>query len=93
MTKEYKTRLRYPDPFRPNGLDLVLPEDGIVSIQISDDGGNEVSTIVDGQQFNAGNHTIDLNLSACGSGNYFYRITYIRGGETVVETKRFVLGL
>jgi len=89
---EYKTRIRYPDPFQPCGLELELTEPSVVSIRIADDKGNELATLVNEEAYPAGKHSIDLDVSQYGPGNYFYRMTLQYGENILVETRKLVFG-
>lgn len=51
------TRLIYPDPFKPAGIEFDLPESALVTAQVVDRDGKILWTICEQQHLSAGTHT------------------------------------
>lgn len=93
----FGSRLRYPNPFQPAGIEFILPSDALVSLVIFDDSGREVKTLINNEQYKAGAHQLSFDAGDFGTGKYFYRLSAeIRGeesgsvvsGQTFVDVKR-----
>ena len=91
MAKEFTSRLSYPNPFEPSGIEFDLPYDARVSLKIYDDAGKEIATLIDYQNYQKGTHRVDLNRLDYQSGIYFYRLSVDGSGKTFVDTKRIEL--
>ena len=74
-TAEFSSRLFYPNPFKPAGIEFELPEDALVSLVIFDDFGNVVKTLMNNQPFKTGTHQLSIDLLDLGEGKYFYRLS------------------
>ncbi len=71
--KEYSV-ICYPNPFNPSTrINYQLPKDGMVSLKIYNELGQEVKTLVDGFK-NTGTYNIEFNASNLSSGIYFYKL-------------------
>ncbi len=87
VPKDYLLSQNYPNPFNPSTkIEFTLPKGEIVQMKLYDILGKEVAVLAEGP-FEAGKHSLDLNLSYLTSGTYFYRIT--AGGFT--DTKKLLL--
>ncbi|HUF08955.1 MAG TPA: PQQ-binding-like beta-propeller repeat protein [Rhodothermales bacterium] len=72
----------YPDPFRSQAsIRYVLPESGVVRIDVFDVRGRRVAVPLDGVQ-QAGEHVVIFDGSGLSSGVYFYRIVTDSGVAT-----------
>lgn len=91
MEKEFVSRLTYPDPFSPSGIEFNLPTEARITLKLLNDTGDELVTLADQQSFGAGMHRIDLGQHGYIKGVFFYRLTIDRDGKTIVDTKRIVL--
>ncbi len=77
----------YPNPFNPTtNIKFDLPKSGNVSLKLYDMLGNEVQTLVDGNQ-QAGVYNITVNGANLASGVYFYTLKT----DSYVETKKMAL--
>ena len=90
MAKEIVSRLRYPNPFTPVGIEFELPEPGSVTVKILDETGVEVQTLVENKQFKSGKHLIPTELSKFAGGSYVYQLFVEVNGEKIIETKKIV---
>ena len=79
--REFSSRVFYPNPFIPAGIEFELPEDADVSLVIFDDSGNEVKKLMEKQRFTAGTHQLSVDLPDAGGGKYFYRLSAAYGGD------------
>ena len=94
--REFSSRVFYPNPFIPAGIEFELPEDADVSLVIFDDSGNEVKKLMERQRFLAGTHQLSVDLPDAGGGKYFYRLSAEYGsdgpgasaGRNFVDVKR-----
>lgn len=86
------SRVVYPNPFIPAGIEFEIAEEANVSLTIFDAAGNEVKTLLDRQEFPAGVHQLAVDLPDAGGGKYLYRLTAACGGDgggkSFVEVKR-----
>ncbi len=65
----------FPNPFNPTTvISYALPATEVVSLHVYDVLGQEVATLVDGEQ-DAGPHSVEFNATGLSSGIYFYRLT------------------
>lgn len=77
----------FPNPFNPTTkIVYTLPHESYISLKIYNALGQEVATLIEGQQA-GGSYEITLNASKFTSGVYFYQL---RAGR-FVDTKKFVL--
>jgi len=84
---EFSLEQNYPNPFNPSTtIEYSIPESGNVTLKVFDVLGNEVATLVNGQN-EAGKHKVEFDATGFNSGVYFYRI---ENGSSV-ETKKLVL--
>jgi len=83
----FRLEQNYPNPFNPSTrISYSVPYSGTVSLRIFNLLGEEVATLVSGQQ-DAGTHAIQWDATGYPSGVYFYRLST---GQ-LVETKKLVL--
>ena len=65
----------YPNPFNPTTtIAFTLPADMMVSLKIYNMLGQEVATLLDREQYDAGPQIVQFDGSNLASGVYFYRI-------------------
>jgi len=84
---QYSLEQNYPNPFNPSTtIEYSIPQSSFVSLKIYDVIGNEVATLVNGQN-DAGKHKVDFDASLIHSGVYFYRIE----SGNFIETKKMIL--
>ncbi len=79
--REFSSRVFYPNPFIPAGIEFELPQEADVSLVIFDDSGNEVKKLMERQRFSAGTHQLSVDLPDAGGGKYFYRLSAEYGAE------------
>ena len=73
-TNEFKLYQNYPNPFNPQtSIQLVLPQDGYVSLKIYNVLGQEIATLVSDNLL-AGSYQYVWNASNFASGIYVYRL-------------------
>jgi hypothetical protein len=94
---ELTSRVFYPNPFIPAGIEFEISQEAEVSLVIFDGAGNEVKTLLEGRRFPAGVHQLSVDLPDAGGGKYLYRLTAayvdpVTSGEgarkSLVEVKR-----
>ena len=98
---EFASRLTYPNPFNPSGIDFDLPADALVTLQLLDDAGRELATLIDKRPYTTGTHHIDffngrgtIKGNDISSGNHticFYRLSILMAGKLYVDTKKIML--
>jgi len=89
--QEFALFQSYPNPFNPTtSIQYSLAKTGQVSLKVYNLLGNEVATLVDGQQA-AGSYTVPFNTNTgtlnLSSGVYFYRLE----AGSFVSTKKLIL--
>ena len=87
IVKNYKLKQNYPNPFNPTTIisyDLVKA--GNVKLEIYNDIGRKVATLVNGMQ-SAGSHEVTFNASHLNSGLYFYKLD----SQNFSQTKKMML--
>ena len=88
MQKVLSSRLSYPDPFKPMGIEFELPEDALVTLKIFNDKGEEVKRVIENEEYSVGIHSIMVIMNDYADGNYLYRLVAVGKTHEYVETKR-----
>ena len=84
---EFVLYQNYPNPFNPStAIKYTIPKQSNVSLKVFDILGDELSTLIDGEQ-SEGNYDIMFDASEFPSGIYFYRLN---AGE-FAETKKMLI--
>ncbi len=66
----------YPNPFNPSTkINFSLPASASVNLKIYNMLGQEVVSLINGESFDAGSHTVNFNASQLASGTYIYTIS------------------
>ncbi len=102
LTKEeFTSRLTYPNPFSPSGLEIHLADDGLVTLQILNEEGRELATLLENKFLPRGSHQIEFynargeirweNGNARNQKVYFYRLSVTINGQQQTDTKKIVL--
>ncbi|MBI3194097.1 MAG: T9SS type A sorting domain-containing protein [Ignavibacteriae bacterium] len=74
MKKEMKVRLIYPNPMKPSGFEIELPEDAEVTIECFDENGNQHQTVCDKKPMRAGKQIVEFSRFGLSEGEYTFRI-------------------
>ena len=91
MVMEISSRLSYPDPFKPSGVEFELPQPAEVTLAIFDNSGREVATLLHDEVLNPGVHMIDFSGVKLNGDSYFYRLSVRIDGQNFVDTKKIML--
>jgi len=91
MVFELTSRVSYPDPFKPSGIEFKLPASAEVTLALFDPSGQEVATLLQNQTLDSGTHSVDFSKIKLTESFYFYRLSVMIGEETFVDTKKIVL--
>ena len=87
LPEKFVLEQNYPNPFNPSTtIRYGLPQKSAVQLTIFNTLGQQVATIVQGEQ-EAGNHEVRFDGSNLSSGVYFYRL---QAGE-FVQTRKLLL--
>ena len=89
---EFTSRLTYPDPLKPSGIEFDLPEDSRVTLVLFDPQGHELAKVIEDQLLTAGTHSIDFVAHGFSQGAYLCRLSVAFGGKQFIDTKRIVVG-
>ncbi|MGF1669747.1 MAG: T9SS type A sorting domain-containing protein, partial [Balneolaceae bacterium] len=89
----FELKQNFPNPFNPStNIQFVLSEPGTVTLQVFDVNGKRISTIINNENRNSGQHTISFDASSLASGVYFYRINLTsNSGRSFSDVKRMTL--
>jgi hypothetical protein len=83
----FRLEQNYPNPFNPSTvISYNLPKNSNVSLKVFDILGNEVASLVNGNQIQ-GSYSVDFNGANIASGIYFYKLT----ADDYVDVKRMML--
>jgi hypothetical protein len=75
LPQEYRLEQNYPNPFNPTTtIQFALPEMSIVTLKVYNILGQEVATLLDHTQYDAGVQSVQFNAGNYASGVYFYRL-------------------
>ncbi|MFI5252131.1 MAG: T9SS type A sorting domain-containing protein [Bacteroidota bacterium] len=75
LPQQYKLYQNYPNPFNPTtNIQFDLPQMSTVTLKVYNILGQEVATLLDHTQYDAGVQTVPFNASNYASGVYFYRL-------------------
>jgi len=88
VEKKFQTRLSYPDPFKPVGIEFELPEDATVTIQIFDNNGTAKLSLLEQTNMKTGVHMLECKIQDFDDGKHFYRINAISEKHEYNETRR-----
>ena len=99
LPDQYELYQNYPNPFNPTtSIDFDLPEAANVTLKIYNLLGQEVATLLNHEQFDGGNQTLDFDASQLSSGVYIYRLVAQTmdddnnvTGQVFTQTKKMVL--
>ncbi len=86
--RQLLSRLSYPNPFKPTGIEFDLPLDAMVSLSIMDSSGKEIVNLINSEFRRSGTHTVTIDFELYGNGNYFFRLIAISEKETFSDPKR-----
>jgi len=87
IPSDYQLSQNYPNPFNPvTNIKYALPENGLVTIKVFNQLGQEVAELVNQQQ-RAGEYIVGFDASKLASGIYFYRIQ----SGSYSSTKKMIL--
>jgi|ERR1041384_3280771 hypothetical protein len=90
------SRLTYPNPFSPSGIDFDLPQKATVSLTILDSEGHEVANLIKSAPYDAGTHHVEIGSSSWARGlsrphqAFYYRLVAEYGGESHIDTKKLI---
>jgi hypothetical protein len=90
VNNNISSRLFYPNPFQPTGIEFTLEETAIVTVKIIDGSGKEIETLIDHLPFLPGEHVVQYDPEKFKTGKYWYQITVTIGEKNFIETKQIV---
>ena len=85
---QLKSKLIYPNPFTPVGIEFELSEEAIVSLTIMDEAGRNVQVPISNSRFGAGQHRCSVDLGPREGKHYIYRLVVKDSEGETVETRR-----
>ena len=86
----YELRQNYPNPFNPTTtIEFNLNQDALVTVKVYNTIGQEIATLVNNEEFNEGENSIEFDASALSSGVYYYRLI-VNDGQ-FQEVKKMML--
>jgi hypothetical protein len=81
------SRLVFPNPFRPVGVEFDLAEEALVSLDIVDASGVLVESVVRSSPLGPGHHVVGMPTQRAAGGAFAYRLTVQYSASRVVETR------
>ena len=88
--EEYTLLQNYPNPFNPStSIDFDLKDASSVTLKIYNTLGEEVATLLNMEDMDAGRNTITFQADGFASGVYFYRLIVNNGSYQ--QTKKMLL--
>ena len=84
--EEFTSRLKYPNPLQPSGIEFELQESANVTLTILDESGNEIKELLRNRSYPAGRHEVYVDPALYRNGMYFYRF------EIQKEKENFLTG-
>jgi len=85
----------YPNPFNPSTtVEFVLHRPSLVTVTVFDVLGREVARLMDGEELDEGEQTLEFYAGGLASGTYLYRIEArdpMDGALPVVQTRKMLL--
>jgi len=87
VTDHISSRLIYPNPFQPTGIEFKLPEDAVVTVKILDETGLVVETLMDSHNCIAGKQIIPIDHAKYSNGKFLYQVSVEMDGRNFVDTK------
>ena len=96
-SRQFRSRLTYPNPFSPSGIDFELPDGAHVTLRILDALGREIALLIEGVFYSAGTHHVDFEPAfwsrASGDAQkmFYYRLSIEMDGRSYVDTKQIVV--
>jgi len=82
------SRLFYPNPFQPTGIEFTLEESAVVTVKILDGSGKEIETLIDHQLYSRGDHVVQYDPEKFKTGECWYQITVSIGDRNFIDTKQ-----
>lgn len=80
IPSEFHLYQNYPNPFNPSTtIEFSIPEDAFVTLKVYNLVGQEVATLLNREELNEGEHSIDFSADNLSSGVYFYRMIVDNG--------------
>ena len=90
ISLKFALEQNYPNPFNPTTIDFTLPAEGMASLKVYNILGQEVATLLNHEQMDEGDQTVDFDASALSSGVYYYRL-FLNDGEFTAVKKMMLL--
>ncbi len=86
-----QSRIVFPDPFDPKGIEFELPERCSVTIIMVDRNGTEIMRMRDAVEFDSGIHNIALDTIGLAAGTYFCRISAAGSTQQYLDIKKLIV--
>ena len=88
MSNEIFSRLLYPDPFRPTGIEVDMHAAGRITLRILHEDGSEPNTLIENEYYEKGKHVLPIERAEMACAGALYQLLVEIDGKTTVETKR-----
>ncbi|MBI5217117.1 MAG: T9SS type A sorting domain-containing protein [Ignavibacteriae bacterium] len=91
----FRLEQNYPNPFNPTtDFEFRIADFGLVTLKVFNLLGQEVATLINNEEMEEGEYSIEFDASGLPSGIYFYRLEATgieRPGESFVQTRKMLL--
>jgi hypothetical protein len=83
---ELQSKLIYPNPFEPSGIEFTLSVGGSVTLEILDEQGKAIAPLVVQKPYGAGTHRVQFDTREA-AGARFYRLSIEIQGKIMHDVK------
>lgn len=85
------SRLTYPDPFKPTGIEFELGHGGAVTLSILNVSSTQIDILLDRVELAAGHHEVSIAPYRLAPGTYVYTLTLASEEESNTITGKITL--
>ena len=88
MKEDIVTRLIYPDPFKPAGLEFILPAEAVVTVTVTNQEGELILTLLNDKKLPSGRHEVEVPSRIAMRQDNYINLSIEMGGECIRVVKK-----